>query len=111
MNLKKQSGYIDFKSLFMLFVLLLIVLFGLFGGKFANQEIAERALEKQGFSNIQIISHQWAFVKWHGCSYNDVAKFKAKATNTAGKKVEVSVCTGWRLRNWLFGGPTIIINE
>lgn len=63
-------------------------------GAFASQNVAIRALEAQGFSNIQIVDHAWFAVGFRGCDKNDAARFTAKATNPAGKPTQVYVCTG-----------------
>ena len=67
-------------------------------GVFASQDVAVRALEKQGYSNVRIINHGWLFVGFRGCSETDAAKFDAVAVNYAGKKTKVFVCMGWPLK-------------
>ncbi|MDO8492156.1 MAG: hypothetical protein Q7S34_00755 [bacterium] len=101
MNFKNQKGTTVIEILivvFMFFVLFLSTL----PGKWVSQDIAIRALEKQGYTNVQITEHNWFLVGFSGCDDSDVARFKARATNPVGKKVEVFVCTGW-----LFKGATI----
>ncbi len=91
-------------------IILLIFIFVVFPlvscrGAFVNKDIAVRALEKQGYSNIEIINHQYFLVGWKGCDDKDAAKFTARAINPTGNKVEVFVCTGWFLK-----GATIRTN-
>ncbi|MBI4118275.1 MAG: hypothetical protein HY455_01935 [Parcubacteria group bacterium] len=67
---------------------------GLGRGAFADQGVAVRALEAQGFSNIEIVDHVWFAIGLRGCDGNDAARFTARATNPTGRQVEVFVCTG-----------------
>ena len=77
------------------FVLGLAMMFSLSGcGAIASEDVAIRTLEASGFSNIQITDHAWFKVGWRGCSDSDKARFTATATNPAGQRVEVYVCTG-----------------
>ncbi len=79
-----------------------ILFFSLFRGTFVSPDIATRALEKQGYENIQILEKNWFLVGVRGCDGKDAAKFVAKVTNPAKKSVEVNVCVGWP-----FKGATI----
>ena len=72
----------------------LAMMFALFRGTFVSSEIATRALEKQGYENIQILEKDWFLVGVRGCDGMDAAKFVVKATNPAKKIVEVNVCVG-----------------
>lgn len=76
--------------------------FGLCRGVFASEDAAIRALEAQGYSNIQIVDHAWFAVGLRGCDEKDAARFTAKVTNPSGKPAEVYVCTGV-----IFKGGTI----
>ena len=80
--------------IFYLIFALVLFFFGIFRGTFANQDVAVRTLEVQGYSNIQIVDHTWFAVGLRGCDNNDASRFTAKATNPTGKPVEVLVCTG-----------------
>jgi hypothetical protein len=76
-------------------ILFLVGLFiGLFRGILASEDVAVRALEAQGYSNIQIVDHAWFAVGFRGCGESDAARFTARATNPAGNSTEVYVCTG-----------------
>ena len=77
--------------LILAFVLILIM-FGT--GIFASKDVAVRALEAQGYSDIQIVDHAWFAVGLRGCDEKDAARFTAKVINPAGKPAEVYVCTG-----------------
>jgi len=84
-------------------ILVLAALFiGVGRGAFANQDVAVRTLEAQGYSNIQIVDKAWFAVGFRGCDEKDAARFTAKVTNPAGKPAEVYVCTGV-----IFKGGTI----
>ena len=85
-------------SIIVLLVFLLLAMRGLF----ANQGVAVRALDAQGFTGIHIVDHSWFLVGLRGCDGKDAARFTARATNASGKSVEVYVCTGV-----LFKGGTI----
>jgi hypothetical protein len=89
-------------SLFGSILVLLTCTFVLFRGCAASPEPAKEALEVQGFSEIEIVDHDWLFVGVRGCGGYDSAKFEAKAVNPLGKKVDVTVCAGWP-----FGGYTV----
>lgn len=84
-------------------ILILVVFFVVLGrGIFASKDVAIRALEAQGYSNIAIVDHAWLAVGLRGCDEKDAARFTAKVTNPAGKSAEVYVCTGV-----IFKGGTI----
>ena len=77
-----------------LFFIVVIVL-TLFRGSWVDTSEATRALETQGYSNVQIIQHKWFAVGVRGCESSDAARFDATATNPAGKQVRLFVCVGW----------------
>lgn len=87
-------------------VLLIVVLFLMVGstcrGAFVDESVAVTSLEKQGYTDIKIIDHDWFLVGWKGCDEKDAAKFTAIAKNPIGNEVEVFICTGW-----FFKGATI----
>lgn len=87
--------------IYVIFIVIAVFL-ALFRGIFADRSAAIRALETQGYSEIQIIDHQWFLVGLRGCDGKDAAKFPARAKNPVGKEVECFVCTGWP-----FKGATI----
>lgn len=82
-----------------------LMIFLLTLGKFVDESTAIRALEKQGYSNIEVVDKDIWFVSLRGCGDEDVAKFDAVATNPAGKEVDVFVCIGWP-----FKGATVRTN-
>jgi hypothetical protein len=74
-----------------------------FPGCMVREKTAVRALEKQGYSEVQITSRANYFVRMRGGSNGDVVRFTCNAKNPAGKFVEdVYVFSGW-----LFKGSTI----
>lgn len=74
---------------------LTILFLTFFRGIFVDSDRATRALKKQGYENVQILEKNWFVVGLRGCDEKDAAKFVARATNPAGKIVEVNVCVGW----------------
>jgi hypothetical protein len=83
------------RSVILYAVLVLVIFFVVVGrGIFASQDVAVRALEAQGYSDIQIVDHAWFAVGLRGCDDKDAARFTAKVTNPAGKSAELYVCTG-----------------
>lgn len=85
-------------------VLFFVVLFGFVftRGLWVNENVAVRALETQGYQNIQVVDHVWFAVGMRGCGEKDAARFTVRATNALGKNVELYVCSGW-----IFKGATI----
>ncbi|MEK7650302.1 MAG: hypothetical protein AAB364_00270 [Patescibacteria group bacterium] len=67
-----------------------------------SDQVAIKALETSGFSDIKIVDHSWFAIGVRGGSDSDAARFTAEATNPVGKRVTVEVFTGW-----LFKGATI----
>lgn len=93
------------KVIFYVILILVFLLFLIGKGIFAiatNEDVAVRALEAQGYSNIQIVDRAWFEVGFRGCGFGDSVRFTAKVTNPAGKPAEVYVCTGV-----IFKGGTI----
>jgi|SRR3989344_8153924 len=76
-------------------VFLYFIFASVFGGLFIDQEVAIRALETQGFSDIRIVDRDWFAVSRKGGAFDDSVRFVAIATNPAGKRVEVYVFAGW----------------
>lgn len=58
---------------------------------------AIRALSDNGFSDITITDSSAIAPNWDGCGSDDGAVYHAKATNPAGKRVNVIVCCGGSL--------------
>lgn len=80
------------------------VIFWIIGGlgMFKNSSTAIKALEIQGYTDIQITDHAWLLIRFRGCDGKDAARFTATAKNPRGQEVEVYVCTGL-----VFKGATI----
>jgi hypothetical protein len=93
------------KNLLCALIVILVVVFvigGLCRGILVEESVAVRALEIQGYTDIEIVDHAWCFVGLRGCDRNDAAKITATATNPVGRQIEVYVCCGWP-----FKGSTI----
>jgi hypothetical protein len=74
-------------------------------GFMASEQAAVDALTSAGYTDIEILDHQFACVTIRGCG-SDAAKFPAKAKNPQGKEVKLYVCVGWP-----FKGSTIRFGE
>jgi len=98
MSRPSSDGALFFYSI----VVIILIFLSVGRGAFADQGVAVRALEAQGYSNIQIVDKAIFLVGMRGCDEKDAARFTAKATNPAGKPAEVYVCTGM-----IFKGGTI----
>ncbi len=83
-------------------VMLIVALIFESFGMLVSKDRAVKALTDQGFSNITVTKRAWFLVGMRGCSGSDAVRFTAKATNPAGKNVEIYVCTGL-----LFKGATM----
>lgn len=77
----------------LLMTVLLLILTGC--GVFMSRENVVKAVEKQGYTNVQILEKHIFFVDWHGCGSDDDAIFNATATNPTGKQVDILICAGW----------------
>jgi hypothetical protein len=79
-------------------LLAIVFLVGTCGrGGCVQQDVARRALENAGYTEVQITDHKWFAVSWRGCG-NDAARFDATAKNPKGDYVDVYVCAGWLLK-------------
>ena len=63
-------------------------------GAFVNDQNTVRAVEKQGYTNVQIIKKNILFVDWCGCAKGDDAEYDMGATNALGNRVDLIVCAG-----------------
>lgn len=79
-----------------------IILGSLFGGLMVNKEVAIKAAQIQGFTNIKVLDKAWFFIPLRGGDRGDSARFLVEATNPAGATVQFYVFSGW-----LFKGATI----
>lgn len=89
-------------TILFIILLTLAILFFLVEGSFVDESVAIKALQKQGFTDINITGKEWLFVGFRGCSEDDSVKFTAIAKNPRNETVEVYVCSGW-----LFKGSTV----
>ncbi|MGC1550745.1 MAG: hypothetical protein WA777_19660 [Rhodanobacter sp.] len=55
---------------------------------------AKKAMEAQGFTNIEVTGHAW-----FACSEDDTFATSFTATNPQGKKVSGAVCSGMFFKN------------
>lgn len=69
-----------------------------------NDSEAMKALEDNGFSNVQITDRGSLGAGFAGCGDKDQAYYEATATNPAGRRVNMLVCCGGGLS---FKGCTI----
>ena len=83
-------------------VIMIAVILGVAGltrGALVSEATAIQALQKSGYTDIQIESSAWFAVGLRGCSEKDAARFVASATNPNGAFVEkIIVCSGWPLK-------------
>ncbi len=89
--MRKRDGFIE--SLFGILIFLVAALV-IVRGVFVHPSVAVNALKTQGYSNVEVKSHDWFMIGFRGCDEKDAAKFTAEAINPVGEKVEVIVCTG-----------------
>jgi hypothetical protein len=55
---------------------------------------AEKALQAEGFTNVEVTGHAW-----FACSKDDFYGTSFNATNSQGKRVSGSVCSGFPFKN------------
>ena len=99
-----MKGYSLVELLIVLFIIALLVsIFGGFPGRFVSKDKAMTAMEKAGYSEVQIVDRAIYFVPFRGGGKEDVVRFTCNAKNPAGKSVVgVYVYCGWP-----FKGTTI----
>lgn len=91
-----RSKFIGFTICLGIVVAGILILFIIFGrGLAVKEQTAIKAMNDQGFKNVQVIDHSWFFIGWRGGSDDDVARFTVKATNPAGEEVTMHVFSGW----------------
>jgi hypothetical protein len=88
-----RKGFSLLSLLIVVAVILVVVFFISPAGIWVSESTATRALENQGFSNVQIVGRKWFMVNWRGCSNGDNVRFDATAKNPAGRQVQISVCS------------------
>lgn len=86
-------------SIILALFLVAALLYSAFFGSMVSDDEATNALSDAGFTNITITDRDPYFVDFKGCGQDDEMMFKATATNSAGKVVHVTVCTGFFLKN------------
>ena len=82
-------------SILSIFILVIVLIPIVCRGSCVQESTAVRALEIQGFSDVEIVEHDWFLIGFRGGSGGDAARFKAQATNPIGKKVNIYVFLGW----------------
>jgi hypothetical protein len=63
-------------------------------GAMVNDSWTIRAVEAQGYSNVQINSKHIMFPEFCGCSKDDDVAYEMTAINPAGKLVNIIACAG-----------------
>lgn len=71
-------------------------------GLFVDQDIAVRALESHGFTEVVVVDRATCFIALRGGEKSDSVRFTCRAINPAGQPVTMYVFSGW-----LFKGATI----
>ena len=71
-------------------------------GIFVSEDVDIKALETQGYSNIEIVDNVWFAMFPRGGEGSDAARFTAIATNPIGKQVAIYVFS-----DLFFKGATI----
>ncbi|HPN96445.1 MAG TPA: hypothetical protein PLK35_01630 [Candidatus Moranbacteria bacterium] len=99
MSRNEKGQWVGVLMILLSVLLMIFTLCSFFFGIFVKPDIAIRALEKQGYENVQILEKEWLFVYFRGCSGSDNAMFKAKATNPAKRETDVIVCVGWPFKS------------
>ena len=64
-------------------------------GEFVPSDHAVRAARNQGYEDITVTGRHGIFPHYlGGCSENDAAAFDVTATNSRGRRVNLTVCCG-----------------
>jgi len=71
-----------------------VVLFILGCGNLVSDQRTISAVEKQGYTNVQIVKKHAIFPEYCGCGQGDDAAYDMIATNALGKSVDLIVCAG-----------------
>ena len=91
----KTIKLIGLVAITVLFIFIALATIGMVPvGAFVPESRAIRALETQGYSNIEITKKAVFFIGWRGGDSKDKVRFTAKATNPVGKEVKVYVFSG-----------------
>ena len=78
-----------------MFLVLSLLCGGCMRGALVSEDVAIRALETQGYSDIKVTEHAYFALNLRGGHRDDAARFTCKAKNPAGKQVTVYVFSGW----------------
>jgi len=82
------------RNVLLVAIVVLVALASCGRGAFVSNQVAVRALETQGYTDVQVTDHSWFAIGWRGCDDKDAARFTATAKNPAGQKVTLYVCSG-----------------
>ena len=83
------------KKIMVLFVVILLITSVCGCGAFVSKEKVAKAVEKQGYREVNVTSKHIFFVDWRGCSDSDDAMFNANTINSLDKRVDITICAGW----------------
>ena len=64
-------------------------------GLLVGENSAVKAMEAQGYTEVEVTDHSWLAVGLRGCSVHDAARLTVRAKNSAGETAEMYVCAGW----------------
>lgn len=87
-------------SILMYAFVVVILILSMCRGSFVSESAAITAVENQGFSNVEVVDHDWLLVGYRGCDAHDTAKFTLTATNPIGQKVEIYACSGFPFKGF-----------
>ena len=83
------------KCIIFLAVILALTVLASGCGVLCDDTKVAKAVEKQGYSDVNLYNKSVVFRSWSGCSASDDASWDGTATNPAGVKVNIIVCAGW----------------
>ena len=78
-----------------LFVCLAVACLSSGCGFLVSDDRTAEAVEKQGYSDVQLQHIHVFFVHLFGCSKGDAAAYKMSAKNALGRRVDLTACAGW----------------
>lgn len=85
----------NMKALIYVVLFVVVIFLDAMCGVCASKEATINAVEKQGYSNVQVLDKHIFFTGWRGCSSADAAVFEIRATNARGQDVDILACAGW----------------
>ena len=100
----KESLGICLKGKVNMKYLIIMILVSLLSGcgAFISDDQAVQALNDAGYSEVSCTESHWIAPQLFGCSKDDGTAFECAATNSAGKRTQLTVCS-----SLLFKGSTI----